>query len=475
MKGQKQNAQAVRAAILESALGCEHQEVPDCRRLLAGRLKVSGAVSRILGGNEDMSNQAVQPATATKAGSTTNESEQAPVNGAVMASVEEDRSAIAVEDRPPAGPTNHRSGRPWAAVTASDCACKNKGELVYAIGDLDIDFGTLARLDSLQQNADGFLRGGRLDVRINGHFIRHLLGWRDFATSPTTASAEGEGKDAKTQGKVPAKAVPKERMVIHKPHLYDAQAVIWVLRQDESPVYAIRPSGPFAEDGYLELIHFLMEQEGYEDDAAEYQEKDAPPVTYYPSLDTHDRAEPNRTTDAAGRPVRIIERVAIPGTLDGTAKLYNGSVVPVICPDMRGTRSWSMERLLAMHVNVSAEKEEQRRERQNLERVAQRFFEEARNSGLSPEERAVNFAATRTFRSVPDLRVKFGRDVDWELNSISVKPSPTCREDSECYDVETAFFDPENVLRAKIVLAQTFDVSDVVPVMLGDDREFRRT
>jgi hypothetical protein len=275
-------------------------------------------------------------------------------------------------------------------------------------------------------------------------------------------------------------------MVIHKPHLYDAQAVIWVLRQDESPVYAIRPSGPFAEDGYLELIHFLMEQEGYNEDPALYQENDQPPVpkrvaaglfitdAYYPSLDTHDRAEPNRTTDSSGRPVRIIERVAIPGTLDGTAKLYNGSVIPVICPDMRGTRSWSMARLLAMQLKVSPETEEQKREKENLERVAQRFFEEARNSGLSPEERALNFAATRTFRSVPDLRVKFGRDVAWELDGISVKPSPTCREDSECYDVETAFFDPENVLRAKIVLAQTFDVSDVVPVMLGDDREFRR-
>jgi len=364
-------------------------------------------------------------------------------------------------------------------VTASDCACKNKGDLVYAIGDLDIDFGTLARLDSLQQNADGFLRGGRLDVRINGHFIRHLLGWRDFATSQTAADS-AEKKDAKNPPKVPAKAVPeekavsKERMVIHKPHLYDAQAVIWVLRQDESPVYAIRPSGPFAEDGYLELILFLMEQEGYKDDAAVYQEKDSPPVTYYPSLDTHDRAETNRTTDSRGRPVRIIERAAIPGTLDGTAKLYNGSVIPVICPDMRGTRSWSMERLLAMQLNVSAATDEQQREKENLERVAQRFFEEARNAGLSPEERAVNFAATRTFRSVPDLRVKFGRDVAWELDDISVKPSPTSREDSECYDVETPFFDPENVLRAKIVLAQTFDVSDVVPVMLGDDREFRR-
>ena len=175
--------------------------------------------------------------------------------------------------------------------------------------------------------------------------------------------------------------------------------------------------------------------------------------------------------DREGDPLRIIERVAIPGTLDGTVRLYNGSVVPVIVPEMRGTRSWSMQRLIDLNVSTD---DTYAGERDNLERLAQRFFEEARNPGRSPEQRALNFAATQTFRSAQDLKRKFGKDVDWELHSITVKRSPVCRVDSDCYDVETAFFDPDNNLRSLVVLARTYDVSDTVPVLLGEDREYRR-
>ena len=74
----------------------------------------------------------------------------------------------------------------------------------------------------------------------------------------------------------------------------------------------------------------------------------------------------------------------------------------------------------------------------------------------------------------PGLRRRRKLDFDPELDSISVRPSPTCREDSECYDVEVAFFDPENVLKSKYVIARTVDVSDVVPVPLADERTYRR-
>src|SRR5262249_4400719 len=46
-RGQKPNPQAVRAALLSSALGCDDQPAPDCRRLLAGRLNIQGAMSKI--------------------------------------------------------------------------------------------------------------------------------------------------------------------------------------------------------------------------------------------------------------------------------------------------------------------------------------------------------------------------------------------------------------------------------------------
>ena len=48
VQGLGPNAQDVRAALLETALGCEHREVPNCSQLLTGRLNVSGAVSKII-------------------------------------------------------------------------------------------------------------------------------------------------------------------------------------------------------------------------------------------------------------------------------------------------------------------------------------------------------------------------------------------------------------------------------------------
>jgi hypothetical protein len=436
LEGQPRDLGAVRAAILDSALGCAPPEASICERLLAGRLNVSGAVSRIANeSRKTMSNSTV-------------------VNASDFIVTPTDPARESPEAPPPEPPPGVRAAgldstpeppaAPASGVTASACACQHHTQLVFAIGDLDVDFGTLARLDSLQQNAEGYLDGSRPDIRINGHLIRHLLGWRELRDG--------------------------EQPFHHEPHVYDAESLIWVLRQDDSPVYAIRPSGTYAADAYLELIHFLMEQEGYPDESAVERGGGKRPALYYPSLDTANGGEPNRKRDPNGCPTRLVERVAIPGVIDGTVKLYNGQTVPVIRPNMRGTRAWNMKSLVESRVSGTTDVAEM----QNLARLAQRFFEEARNRGLSPEERALNFIATQTFGSLHTLRVKFGANVAWELDSIAVKRSPTCREDSDCYDVETAFFDPDNVLRSKVVIARTTDVSDEVPVLLGDDREYRR-
>jgi len=42
-RGQNPNPHTVRESLLKSALGCDSQEAPDCRRLLVGRLNLSGA------------------------------------------------------------------------------------------------------------------------------------------------------------------------------------------------------------------------------------------------------------------------------------------------------------------------------------------------------------------------------------------------------------------------------------------------
>ncbi len=471
------SAHRVRNAIIKSALGCEHTRVPDCRRLLAGRLNVAGAMSLITKGElamieTQLPNDGIS--------SEPNAAPGASTAGAAMQQAREPRPARegnARDAQPPrvAGnpqpealtPAQHAPQSVHVAPTCLpiqpaatginplECGCAhgNHGELVYAVGDLAIDFGSQARQDSIQQHAETFnADGGRLNVGLNGHLLRHLLGWRE--------TYGGQHDD-------------------HRPHRYDAKAVIWVLRQDESPVYAICPTGPFAEDAFLEIAEFLMEQEGYpvEEKGRKLKHDDA---DLYASLDTVDGKEPKRLVNKRGIPIRRVERVAIPGRLNGTVKLLNGTEVPAIEPDMRGTLSWSLPALVELVVkhagleDSTQEKSEDKRLRANLERINQRFLEEVRNRGLTPEERSLNFVATQIYRIVPFLRDKFAVGFEPELDSVSVRPSPTCRIDSECYDVEVAFFDPENVLRSKMIQAQTVDVSDVVPVLLGEVREYRR-
>jgi cyanobactin maturation PatA/PatG family protease len=59
-RGQKLNAVAVRESLLRSALGCEFQNTAECRRLLAGRLTIRGAVSILTSGESSMPDQRTQ-------------------------------------------------------------------------------------------------------------------------------------------------------------------------------------------------------------------------------------------------------------------------------------------------------------------------------------------------------------------------------------------------------------------------------
>jgi hypothetical protein len=44
--------------------------------------------------------------------------------------------------------------------------------------------------------------------------------------------------------------------------------------------------------------------------------------------------------------------------------------------------------------------------------------------------------------------------------------------DSDCWDVQVSFFDPENDRRARAILQYTIDVSDELPVSLAPTRQF---
>ncbi|MFM6325616.1 MAG: hypothetical protein ACKPGF_23985, partial [Microcystis panniformis] len=188
-----------------------------------------------------------------------------------------------------------------------------------------------------------------------------------------------------------------------------------------------------------------------------------------------------------------IERVAIPGTLTGeTVTLFSGQVVPVIKPlNTRGMYGWRINQIVEDVIRriqqqvpqgatpLTAQQEAE--VEYSLENFLMRLYYDLRNLGQTSQERAQNFASTNIVQAADALvKVLSNQSRTWiggtssavtmQLQSLEVERSPFCRKDSDCWDVKIRFFDPENVLRAKRVIRYTIDVSDIMPVTLGEVR-----
>lgn len=213
-----------------------------------------------------------------------------------------------------------------------------------------------------------------------------------------------------------------------------ATALTWTLSQETTPIYAIQPGGAFAAQVYDTLSECLKGQlnEG-------------------------------------------VERVSIPGIVMGKTTLLNGQVVPNIWPELRGMYSWSTPALVQAVVGKApSEKKALARHNQKTEDIAnflERIYYEIRNLGITPQERAMNYAATNAFQL--EHVYKSAIDADMKLDTIGVELSPICRPGSDCWDVKLTFFHPGKRLeQARIVFRFTVDVSDVVPVTVGKVRSW---
>lgn len=210
---------------------------------------------------------------------------------------------------------------------------------------------------------------------------------------------------------------------------WEAQSLIWTLNLDATPIYAIVPIGAYASITYDRLRSFLSNQH--------------------------------------------IERVSIPGYVGGSVRLLSGQVIPAIVPEVRGIYSWSVQALLDSlmqnlpdEVSEVSEPELRNRIREALDRIYYDF----RNLGVTPQERALNFSATNAFEL--SIGISRAQRNDQVLDTIEVEKSPICRPDSDCYDVKLRFFNPENNQRARKIYRFTVDVSDVVPVTIGQMRSW---
>lgn len=410
--GQEPNAHAVRKAILQSAITCDDQPAPDCRRVLSGRLNVKGAISQTIqkGGNTmsdsiEMQENA-QSQVSESADSITLPVETPTTDVQVVASDSNGPELSEASPQPPAASPAEpqeseesvdRSAVDPSSVKASECSCEGgaSSQLVFAIGQLGFDFGTEARRDSIMQN---------------------MIGPNNPNPNPHD---------------------PQQLMAYLEDNPWDAAAIIWTLNLDATPIYAIQTKGPFEQEIYKRLREFLGEQ-------------------------------------VAGE----VERVSIPGYVSGSIRLFTGQVVPVIWPEMRGMYSWNTAALVEAVCGPpppgNASQKDKDKYTQKCEAVANfllRVYDELRNLGIAPQERATNYAATNAFliAKVFEDAIKEGMDLD----TIEVERSPICRLDSDCWDVKLTFFNPSKVFeQARKVYRFTVDVSDVVPVMVGPVRSW---
>ncbi len=221
-------------------------------------------------------------------------------------------------------------------------------------------------------------------------------------------------------------------------NMHKVSRVIWTLNQNDIPIYALQPAGNFSEAAYKQILDYLEQQVSGE-----------------------------------------VERVSVPGHLSGGAvKLQSSQAVPVIIPELHGMSGWHVaKRAAEMAAEIGtkgakgAKAETVKVTEGKIRTLLSRVFYELHNMGVAPADRALNFAATSSFQ-ISSIFKEAGHD-DHVLDKISVEPSGMSRPGSDCWVVKMTFFNPKaRFEQARKVHQITVDVSDVIPVTVGEVRSW---
>ncbi len=425
LRGGPIDPEAIRAAILNSAIPCDATEIEEPSRCMAGKLNIPGALK--LMGLESLTTVAVSSCFGVSAASVSTAIELFPPQppnpqrrsldqkttlslgeGSLgeFEGVTVKASSTTLEPSLSHTGISAMSNSPGNAVANSafgDGITPSKpSNLVYALGTIGYDFGSEARRDSFKQLMPAASMDGIL-VPANPYDARQIVDYLEASPS--------EGK-----------------------------ALIWTLNQELTPIYALEPVGSFGADVY-DVLQQLLAGQVLASDSSDY-----------------------------------IERASIPGWVtDKTVTLLSGQVLPVIkVNNIRGMYGWKVNNLVAAAVETvrsgtQAAPDEEAVQR-SLTSFLNRIYYDLRSLGQLARDRALNFAATNAFQAASTFAPAVAAGM--ELDSIDVEKSPFCRINSDCWDVKLKFFDPENSRRAKKVYRFTVDVSDTIPVTLGEVRSW---
>ena len=266
VRGLRQSGQQVRHFLLDWARKCLEDSIP-CRQRLAGRLDLTKAAL--------VHPMKVQPMS--------DHSSSSPIDAGVNDGTVPASMSAQVPDLAAGVVASAGAGcDSCRARTAMDPF--GPGNMVFALGHLDIDLVSETRQYSLQQHLWEF--------RHKKHGVPH-----DPSRLPNQTEAN------------PFDHSQLLEYLEDEENAWDATAVHWVLKHHQTPLYAIAPAGPFAHKIYSLLIETMREQLA------------------------------DKTDDR-------VEWVSIPGRLGGVARLYHGQSVPVIVPEPRGMYSWNLVRLV---------------------------------------------------------------------------------------------------------------------------------
>ena len=416
---EKPDSQKVRTALLKTAVPCHAQET---RRCLVGQMNISGAIAHITG--ETMSESEQDNSNGIEASCGCESTPEASLPG-----------SVGLENSLPTPADNGvvAAGVVEAGVTASQplSSTNTSNNQISAMPN-----------NSQSNNSNGITPSQPPQDVTNIVYVIGTLGY-DFGSEARRDSFKQlmpavtiEG----TQTQIPANPYDASQMLNYlRSNLSEAKSLIWTLNMELTPIYAIEAVGSFAREVYEALQELF---------AGEIEAEDAE---------------------------RYIERVSIPGKLTGrTVKLFSGQVVPVIEPvSPRGIYGWRVNTLVGSALEAvrgeqaEADDEQMRR---SLSSFLNRVYYDLRNLGQTSQDRALNFAATNAFQAAQTFSTAVAAGM--ELDSIAVTKSPFGRMDSDCWDVQLKFFDPENNRRAKKVFRFTIDVSDFIPVTVGKVRSW---
>lgn len=443
--GEKTDPLSIGEIILKSARPCNPRDSPECRRYLVGTVNITGAYTLMKGGKDTMADSENIKESA-ETGKVYAEHVAAGTAGAglVAAGIESDGMSTAAGPTLQASPaTSTVQGPP-----TSNCNCGLVAKsYIFAVGNIGFDFGTEARRDSFRQLMPGMVvtrpDGSTITLSPNPYDVNQLLDYLE--------------------------GIPGDPS--HPPHPWESTKLIWTLNLDLTPIYAIEAEIAYAEEVYKGLRSALRGQSKPDNDD------------------------------------NFVSRVSVSGVLTNkVVRLFSGQVVPLVKAQPRALYNWNENQLIKSIVGAvvstavpAAPETADRATRDAAERRAAEYSDAAttalrnfldkvyyqlRNLGQTSSDRALNYSATNAFAAAVGIAKAMnpashgivmpiaGKTSIYTLDSITTSKSPFCRMDSDCWDVQLTFFDPENNQRAMTVIQLTVDVSDEMPVSLAPIRFF---